>query len=77
MVLFIGVNKNGSASLHTISPVRNEERGEWVSLRPYINSTIQKSINDMIRHSDMNWTMEPEFMDISLKQINTIYEEDD
>ena len=38
-------------------------------IKETLNSIIQKSINDMIRHSDMNWNMEPEFMDISLKQI--------
>ena len=77
MVLFIGVNKNGTASLHTVNPVRNHEKGEWVSLRPYVNSIIQNNINDMIRHSDMNWNMEPEFMDIAMKQIDIIYKEDE
>ena len=70
MIIYVGVNKSGSASLHTVEPVRNKNTGMWVSLRPYVNSTINKSMNSMIKHSQMTWEMEPEFIEINLsKQI--------
>lgn len=68
MVIFVGVNKNGEVSLHTVEPVRNESAGTWESLRPYVNSFIHQSIDYMIKHSKMTWQMEPEFIDINLNK---------
>lgn len=68
MILYVGVNKNGSVSLHTVEPTRNNNSGTWVSLRPYVNSNINKSMNNMIKHSQMTWKMEPEFIEINLSK---------
>ena len=75
MVIFIGVNKNGEASLHTIEPTRNENTGKWVSLRPYVNSFIHNNMNRMIKHSNMTWNMEPEFIEINLSKKADIEDE--
>ena len=69
MQIFIGVNKNRRVSLHTVEPVRCMETGTWVSSRPYVNSIVQKNIDDMISHSKMTWEMEPEVIEIDLKRI--------
>lgn len=68
MLIYIAANKNSSASLHLVEPKRNENTGTWVSIRPYINSSMQKSMNDMIRHSNMNWNTEPEALEIKIKK---------
>lgn len=66
MKLYIGVNKNNKVSLHTAEPVRyNDER--WVSKRPYVNSSVQLSMDDMIKHSAMSWAMEPEIVEINVR----------
>ena len=69
MQIFIGVNKNRRVSLHTVEPVRCMETGTWVSSRPYVNSIVQKNIDDMISHSKMTWEMDPEVIEIDLKRI--------
>ena len=66
MQIFIGVNKNKTVSLHTIEPTRCNDTGKWVSSRPYINSAVQKNIDNMIAHSSMTWQMEPEIIEIDL-----------
>ena len=48
MQIFIGVNKNRKVSLHTVEPVRCMDTGKWVSSRPYVNSVVQKNIDNMI-----------------------------
>ena len=50
MQIFIGVNKNRKVSLHTVEPVRCMDTGKWVSSRPYVNSVVQKNIDNMISH---------------------------
>ena len=69
MQIFIGVNKNRKVSLHTVEPVRCMDTGKWVSSRPYVNSVVQKNIDNMISHSKMTWEMEPEVIEIDLKRI--------
>lgn len=66
MRIYIGVNKNKTVSLHAVEPHRNETTGKWESLHPYVNSIVQHSIEDMIKHSTMTWEMEPEVIDISV-----------
>lgn len=69
MQIFIGVNKNGSVSIHTIEPVRDNDKGIWISSHPYINSVVQKNIDNMIKHSSMTWAMEPEIIEIDMNRI--------
>lgn len=76
MIIFIGVNKSGSASLHAVEPSRNEQTGKWESYRPYVNSIIQKNMNDMIRHSNMTWAMDPEFIEININKQTRIIEDE-
>ena len=64
MKLYIGVNKNGSVALHTVEPIRTSD--SWVSKKPYINSHVYDSISDMVKHSTMNWTEEPEIIEINV-----------
>ena len=73
MQIFIGVNKNRKVSLHTVEPVRCMDTGKWVSSRPYVNSVVQKNIDTMISHSKMTWEMEPEVIEIDLKQIIRVF----
>ncbi len=69
MQIYIGINKNKKVSLHTVEPVRNTELGIWVSKRPYVNSYVQKNLEDMIKHSKMTWEMEPEVIEIDMMKM--------
>lgn len=69
MQIFIGINKNHKVSLHAVEPTRNMNKGIWISNRPYINSFVQKNIDDMIKHSKMTWEMDPEVIEIDLKRM--------
>lgn len=68
MKLYIGVNKNNTISLHTVEPTRSDDN-RWISLRPYVNSAMHNSLKDMIKHSNMNWEMDPEIIEINVKKI--------
>ena len=34
ITVWVGVNKNGKISMHTVEPTRNEKTGKWMSNSP-------------------------------------------
>ena len=40
LTVWAAINKNGSLSLHTEEPIRNEDTGIWVSKSPFVNSVL-------------------------------------
>lgn len=64
--LWIGVNKNGSISMHTNEPQRNEDTGTWVSNSPFVNSVLYKNFSEMIEKTQMNWESSCEVFQIQL-----------
>ena len=42
--VWAGVNKNGKLSMHAEQPVRDEDRGIWVSKLPFVNSVLYAQV---------------------------------
>lgn len=63
--IWIGVNKNGTISMFTEIPSRGNEN--WVG-KYYINSIIEKYVQNIVSNSSMNWSSEPEFLQLSLQK---------
>lgn len=63
--LWIGVNKNGNISIHTVEPTRNELIGRWESKFPYCNSMIYQQFTDMFKKIGMTWEQDCEFIEIA------------
>lgn len=55
ILIWVGVNKDKSVSMHTEEPLRDNERGIWTSKSPFINSVIHKEITGMIGKTNMTW----------------------
>ena len=55
LLIWIGVNKDKSISMHTEEPTRDNERGIWVSKSPFINSILHNEVVEMIGKTDMSW----------------------
>ncbi len=64
--VWAGVNKNGHLSLHAEQPVRDEDRGIWVSKLPFINSVLYKQISTMFEKANIAWTNDCEYLEFQL-----------
>ena len=66
IAVWVGVNKNGKISMHTVEPTRNEKLGIWVSNSPFINSILYENLSSTIEKSLMNWESSCEVFQINL-----------
>ena len=66
IVIWIGVNKNGSISMHTVEPIKNEDLGIWMSNSPFVNSVIYNTFSNMIEKTPMNWESPAEPFEINM-----------
>ena len=64
--IWAGVNKNGNLSLHAEQPVRDEERGIWVSKLPFVNSVLYPQIASMFEKSNITWGNDCEYLEFQL-----------
>lgn len=64
--IYIGVNKDNSISLHTETPVKDEERGIWVSRYPFCNSLMYNELSKMITKSALSWESEAELIEVNI-----------
>lgn len=60
LTIYLGVNKNGSISMHTVEPTRDEARGIWVSKMPFCNSLAYTQFSSLIEKSNISWINDPE-----------------
>ncbi len=67
LTVWAAINKNGSLSLHTVEPIRNENTGVWVSESPFVNSVLYKDLSSMIEKTPMNWESNPQPFQFSTK----------
>lgn len=67
ITVWIGVNKNGKISMHTVEPTRNEDLGVWVSNSPFINSVLYENLSKTIEKTPMNWESPSEVFQIQLQ----------
>ena len=66
--VWAGVNKNGKLSMHSEQPVRDEERGIWVSKLPFVNSVLYAQVSTMFEKANITWTNDCEFLEFQLGQ---------
>ena len=66
ITIWIGVNKNGKISMHTVEPTRNEDLGVWVSNSPFVNSVLYENLSKTIEKTAMNWESSCEVFQIQL-----------
>jgi hypothetical protein len=66
--VWAGVNKNGKLSMHAEQPVRDEERGIWVSKLPFVNSVLYTQVSTMFEKANITWTNDCEFLEFQLGQ---------
>ena len=66
VTVWVGVNKNGKISMHSLEPIRDEERGIWVSNSPFVNSVMYNNLAAMIEKTPMNWESSCEVFTINL-----------
>ena len=64
--VWAGVNKNGKLSLHGEQPVRDEDRGIWVSKLPFVNSVLYNQVATMFEKANITWTNDCEFLEFQL-----------
>lgn len=64
--VWVGVNRNGKISMHTVKPVKNEELGIWVSSSPYVNSVLYNNLSKTIEKTPMSWESSCEIFSIQL-----------
>ena len=64
--VWAGVNKNGKLSLHGEQPVRDEDRGIWVSKLPFVNSVLYDQVATMFEKANITWTNDCEFLEFQL-----------
>ena len=60
ITVYLGVNKDGSISMHTIEPTRDERRGIWISKMPFCNSLAYTQFSSLIEKSSITWNNDPE-----------------
>ena len=65
--VWAGVNKNGKLSLHGEQPVRDEDRGIWVSKLPFVNSVLYNQVATMFEKANITWTNDCEFLEFQLE----------
>lgn len=66
ITIWVGVNKNGKISMHTIEPVKDENRGMWVSKSPFVNSVLYTNLSEMIEKTPMSWESSCEVFQINI-----------
>ena len=66
ITIWVGVNKNGKISMHTVEPTRNEDLGVWVSNSPFVNSVLYENLSKTIEKTAMNWESSCEVFQIQL-----------
>jgi hypothetical protein len=66
--VWAGVNKNGKLSLHGEQPVRDDDRGIWVSKLPFVNSVLYDQVATMFEKANITWTNDCEFLEFQLAQ---------
>jgi hypothetical protein len=66
--VWAGVNKNGKLSMHGEQPVRDEDRGIWVSKLPFVNSVLYAQVSAMFEKANITWTNDCEFLEFQLGQ---------
>lgn len=66
ITIWIGVNKNGKISMHTVEPTRDEDLGVWVSNSPFVNSVLYENLSKTIEKTAMNWESSCEVFQIQL-----------
>lgn len=66
ITVWIGVNRNGKISMHTVEPTRNEDLGVWVSNSPFVNSVLYTNLSQTIEKTSMNWESSCEVFQIQL-----------
>ena len=63
--IWIGVNKNGKMSMHTVEPTRNELTGRWESKYPFCNSVVYNQFADMMKKVGLTWEHDCEFIELA------------
>ena len=58
--------KNGKLSMHAEQPVRDEDRGIWVSKLPFVNSVLYAQVAAMFEKANITWTNDCEFLEFQL-----------
>ena len=66
ITIWVGVNKNGKLSMHTVEPKRNEDTGTWVSDSPFCNSVLYNNLSETIEKTPMSWESSCEVFQIQL-----------
>lgn len=66
ITIWVGVNKNGKISMHTVEPTRDEDLGVWVSNSPFVNSVLYENLSKTIEKTAMNWESSCEVFQIQL-----------
>lgn len=66
ITIWVGVNKNGKISMHTVEPTRDEDLGVWVSNSPFVNSVLHENLSKTIEKTAMNWESSCEVFQIQL-----------
>ena len=66
ITIWVGVNKNGKISMHTVEPTRDEDLGVWVSNSPFVNSVLYDNLSKTIEKTPMNWESSCEVFQIQL-----------
>ena len=62
--LYIAVSKSGLLMMFLDKPVR--QGNTWVG-RHYVNSIVQKEIEEMINGCDLSFEREPEYLEMQFK----------
>jgi hypothetical protein len=66
ITIWVGVNRNGKISMHTVEPTRDEDLGVWVSNSPFVNSVLYENLSQTIEKTPMNWESSCEVFQIQL-----------
>ena len=66
IMIWVGVNKNGKISMHTVEPIKDEDRGIWVSSSPFVNSILYNNLSSTIEKTQMNWESSCEVFNVNL-----------
>ena len=66
ITVWIGVNRNGKISMHTVEPTRDEDLGVWVSNSPFVNSVLYTNLSQTIEKTPMSWESSCEVFQIQL-----------
>lgn len=66
ITVWVGVNKNGKISMHTVEPTRNEKTGKWTSNSPFVNSVLYQNLSDVFEKTQMSWESSCEIFQINV-----------